>query len=110
MGICYTKIKIQQLTIPSGNGYTSFISVTARNFNITVTMYIPDSYKQNSCSQHICKHGNCSEDSFNITILVRIAVNKGYVHNSCKLYSTVIVVVAVNITVSHSSFEYYRID
>lgn len=35
---------------------------------------------------------------FNITILVRIAVNKGNVHNSCKLYSTVIVV-AVNITV-----------
>lgn len=99
MGTCYTKIKIQQLTIPSGNGYTSFISVTARNFNIKVTMFIQDSYIQNSCSQNICKHGNWVRILVNITILVRIAVNKGYVHNSCKLYSTVIVVVAVNISV-----------
>lgn len=35
---------------------------------------------------------------FNFIILVRIVVNKGYVYNSCKFYSIVIVVV-VNIIV-----------
>lgn len=36
---------------------------------------------------------------FNIIILVRIVVNKGYVYKSCKFYSIVIVVVVVNIIV-----------
>lgn len=98
MGICYTKIKIQQLTIPSGNGYTSFISVTARNLILQLQCIFQIAINRTAVASISVNMAIVARILFNITILVRIAVNKGYVHNSCKLYSTVIVV-AVNITV-----------
>lgn len=100
MGICYTKIKIQQLTIPSGNGYTSHLFLLQPGTLISQLQCIfKIAINRTAVASISVNMAIVARILFNITILVRIAVNKGYVHNSCKLYSTVIVVVAVNTTV-----------